>query len=401
MNKKRIYLLGFILFLFAIPFLGRADVFLSEPGPFDEVVEITDYNDSIPLFVSDSLFVVDDDTLTLEPLRVAIVLSDIYGNKDMEFSRGFVLGLSQDSLPEASIALKIMNGNIPADSLRYEIYDFIPDVLISTFEKESPYFLTEFSNDNPAVLINVFDARNEDYKTLQRKFQILSPTQELSKGVSSYLMENYGDHVLFIVGEPDMSDAVLKELILDWPEEQMLLLTADNYQKFNFEEGVNYLVYPIVSGDKEIADFNARTLKMSQSAPLSGVRIIGRPNWITFNGLKKIFENLEVFIPAKCYFEPTTAEGKRFISLYNSHFKHAPVRSYPVYAAMGYDVAAYMVPELWEFKNGIRTEWTPQNMLQTNFNLKQEGDAGYYNAGNIMVHLLPGGTIEKELLNAD
>ena len=333
-------------------------------------------------------------------VRTAIVFSDIYGKKDMEFARGFLLGMQQAELPVGSVSLKMINGSIPQDSLIFELNSFKPSVVFSTFEKDTPLALLSYTEDNYAKLFNVFDAKGDEYKYNPSVYELLSPSQVFNANAASYFMENFGNNVLLIVGEPDVSDVILKELIIAWPEEQMLVMSKEDLAKFSLDEGFNYILYPIVSGENEIEEIMKQIVKLIADNPMAGVRVVGRPNWITLNDLKKLVENVEVFVPAKCYFEPSADASKRFIAAYNGQYKHTPVKSYPVFAVMGYDAARYFMPLLVGEQRGDIGVWTPGDMLQSYFNMQEAGwGKGVYNDGGYILHFLPWGVMQKELLD--
>lgn len=332
-------------------------------------------------------------------LRLAVVLSDIYSKKDMEFSRGLLLGMSQAGLPEGSLSLKIINGEISEDSLQYELDLFGPHVIMSTFEKDAPTTLRSYSQQNPTYLLNIFDSKGDDYIYNDRIFQIISPSDKFNPTVSAYIIENFADNVLVLVGDPDPSDSAIRELILSWPEENLMIFSLEDLPHYTLDEEVNYLIYPLFSSNDDIKETLARTVEWMAQTPSAGVRVFGRPSWIAINDLNTAIANMEVYIPEKCYFDPSSERGKRFISAYNAAYGHAPIRSYPVYAVMGYDTSRYFLPRLLEAVKGEEAQWEPENMDQSYFNLKKSDFGGYYNRGAFILHYEPWGTMTKELLD--
>ena len=332
-------------------------------------------------------------------MRLAIVLSDIYSKKDMEFTRGFLMGVKKSSLPENSISLKIINGEIPEDSLKYELEIFEPHVIFDTFEKDAPRQLLTYTQVHNNKLIKVFDAKGDEFRYNTGVYQLLAPSETFTASLTRYFMDNYEGNTLFIIGDPDPTEQIMRDLILAWPEEELLIANVEDLPKLTLDSSVNYLVMPVATSNKEVKEVLTEIVRMISEVPGAGVRIIGRPNWIAFNDLNSMISNLEVFIPSKCYFEPSSDSGKKFISDYNALFSHTPIRSYPVYAVMGYDAASYLLPGLISELKGNPYEWQPANLLQSYFNFNKSGWAGYYNSGSFILHFEPWGTMTKEKLN--
>lgn len=351
--------------------------------------------DHLDSFYADEVYMPNDSTVAMS---VAVVLSDIYSKKDMEFTRGFLMGMSQADLPRNSISLKIINGEIPADSLDYELNQFSPDVIISTFEKDSPVSLRTYARNHGSSLINVFDAKGDDYRYNQNVIQLLAPSDKFNSSVTRYMLDNLKNAVLVLVGDPDPTDSSVRDLILEWSEDDLMILSPDDLSLFILEEGTDYLFYPLVSGSDEIKDVLGRISKMMTETPTAGIKVMGRPNWIAINDLNTWIANMEVFVPEKCYFDPTKESGKKFIGSYNSIYGHAPIRSYPVYSVMGYDGARYFLPRLFAKHNGQEMEWDPQNMTQSYFDMEQSKGGGLYNKGGFLLHYEPWGTMSKETI---
>lgn len=408
MKFKTLFIFSGILFLLA-SILG-SPVIAKDNSPQDiasasEIsADTTAVADTLALVDSLGFLTLEDILDIHEPkdtvLRAAIVLADIYGNRDNEFTRGFLLGLQNVNLPDHSLSLKVINGAIPLDSLIFELDEFMPDVIFSTGDKETPELLIDYSVANGLKLFNVFDAKGEEYLSLPDIYQLLSPSQIFNENSAKYIEDNFGDNILLLVGTPDMGDQILKNLILDWPEDQLMLIKHSDLVNFQLDEGTNYLVYPILETDKEFPNFMKEVKEIINRNPFSGIRVIGRPNWITFNELNNNIENVEVLIPSKCYFDKTSEEARRFISDYKSRFKHTPLISYPVYAVMGYDVARYFIPTLIDDLRYQSETWPAENMLQSYFYINDKGEEkGYYNSGTYMLHYVPGRKMQKLLVN--
>lgn len=332
-------------------------------------------------------------------MRLAVVLSDIYSKKDMEFTRGLLMGMQKSGMPENSVSLKLINGEIPEDSIQYELELFGPHVIISTFEKNSPNAVRTYTQENGAKVLNVFDTKGDDYVYNDNVFQILAPSDVFNGGVAQYILDNLRGNVLVLIGDPDPTDTIIRDLILGWPEEELMIISKADYSVFEFEEGVNYLIYPLYSTSDDIHEILKETTRIMADSPASGVKVFGKPNWIAISDLNSMIANMEAYIPVRCYFDPSADRSKRFIGEYNAMFGHAPIRSYPVYSVMGYDSATYFLPRLLEELRGEEPVWEPLDLYQSHFNIHRKDLGGYFNQGSYVLHYEPWGTMIKEVLN--
>ena len=386
MKFKKFPNLTILLAAIVIPFISHAET----------SVELMVPSASEPS-TSDSISLPDH---TNDVLKLAVVLNDIYGNRDNEFSRGLLLGLNKAPIPKGAMHLKMINGQIPSDSLNAALKEFSPNVIFSTHEKEMPQVLLDFALENGAKLVNIFDAKGEDYKTNSAVCQLLPPSSSFNTNSARYLNDNYAGSILLIVGEPDTSDLILADMVMAWPEDLIEPITFEQLQSYTLEEGLNYLIYPNLNSDKDLQEFMLKIQAKMKDYPLSGIRVIGRPNWIAISELNKKIDGVEVLIPAKCYFDKATDDARHFIIDYKNKYNHTPMISYPVYAVMGYDVANYLVPALVGELRGTATEWTPQDMLQSYFNFCNKDDAmGSYNNGSYILHYVPGKNLQKDLVD--
>lgn len=333
-------------------------------------------------------------------LHMVLILQDIYNNRDMEFARGLMLGLDQLLLPENVISLKVINGAIPDDSMHYELDLFEPHLIFTTFEKDIPRALINYAELHDAVLFNVFDAKGDDIIGNHNVWQILSPPQVFNESASNYFIDLFPSDQLIVVGEPDFNDLILRELVLNWPDDNLTMLSRDELTRLKLDETNEYIFYPIAATEKDTKELLADISSVATKYPETKIGVSGRSNWVTFTDQAESFAGLDVFIPTKCYFDTSSAASRKFIKEYSSKFGHSPIRSFPVYAVMGYDIAQYFIPYFVDVRHDLNPVLKPADMLQMRFNMENPGsDMGRYNSGAYMLHYLPEGTLKKETLN--
>lgn len=322
-------------------------------------------------------------------VNIAIVLSDITSNKDLEFTRGFVYGL--ENLPfiyDSNVTLKVINGEIPEDSLYNELSLFEPTAIISTHDKSRPEAIGIYADDNQTVVINAFDAKGEDYKKNPYEFQFLIPSEYYNKMTGKYISEFFEGSDLIIVGEPDKSDAILYTFLPSFPRHAKVQKIED-MTDMNLNPNRNYLFYVTSTNINEVRD-QLKAIQTIMDGNLGvTVNILGRSNWIAMSELNPQFTQLEVFIPTKCYFEPGEFDSKRFIEGYNEKYGHNPVKSFPVYSVAGFDIANYFMPVLIDNQIDVeKYKWPFVEALQSDINfIKEDETGGFCNVSCFLVKM--------------
>lgn len=329
------------------------------------------------------------------PLRVGIILSDIYSKKDMEFSKGLFLAVDQSQLPPNSLALRLFNGELNEESLMSEINLFEPEVILTTHDKDVPEYLLDFAQRNGVKLLNVFDTKGDAYLQNPSVYELLPPSANFNRRASEALVEQLVDCSIIVIGEPEKSDVILRDLISGLPENDVITTTKESLRELEVAPYVTYAIYISSANSNEVKDVLEEWQSFMADYPDVSYKIIGRPNWVAYNDLNSIVSNLDVYIPSKCYFDMSTIRGKRFISDYNAMFGHSPIRAFPVYSVMGYDVGQYFLPILIAEKMGNYADWSPSALLQSGFNIVQANETGgWLNDSGFLLHFEPWGNLE-------
>lgn len=353
---------------------------------------------------ADTLAIPSDDMLAellqfqeVEPvLRTAIILSDIYSKKDMEFTRGFLLGIKEAQLPDNSLSLKVINGEVSQDSLHYELDQIDPHVIFTTSEKGIGEGLLTYALEHNCLLINCFDVKAEEYMGNPFVYQVLSPSSIFNGKVSRTLVDLVGDANLIIIGEPEPTDQILRDMLARLSSEKVITVPATMVKDLAILPGETYFIYVASPKGPDVKKAIAETTTLQLQNPSSQIKLLGRPNWVAFNDFNTLTGTFEAYVPTRAYFDPSAPKEKQFIRSYHELYGRSPIRSYPVYAAMGYDVAQYFVP-LFVIEQRSDNEMLPRgNMLQVYFNLVPSDSAhGLSNNGSYLLHLQPWGAIDK------
>lgn len=329
-------------------------------------------------------------------LRVAVVLSDIYSKRDMEFTRGMILGIDRAYLPANSLSLKIVNGEISPDSLEYEFELFGPHVIFTTQEKEIPRNIISYAEDHQSLLVNVFDALGDDYLTHPSVYQLLPPNKNFYEGVALKAADIFQDSELLVVDDPESNDVIAHNLLQSWAPDAVTRITAAALKELPMEDRNNVVIYLSTGSSSSVKDIMETIRARISDNPWSSIKVLGRPFWIGFTDISSLLTGVDAYIPAKCFFDPSSYEGKQFIADYKARFDHSPIKSFPVYAAMGYDVARFFLPRFLADLRGHVPDWESQDMLQSRFNLSRSGwNSGVFNTGSYVLNFNLYGSINK------
>lgn len=280
-------------------------------------------------------------------VRVAVILDEPDSNKDMEFMRGMLLSVNNRKNSPYKTNLKVISGLNSKDNIRYDLNEFDPNIIITTADRQIPGYIAEYARANDCALVNVFDTRDTQYTLNPEVVQYLAPSDYFNTTSARYLTDNFGTRKLIIAGETETSDGVAEELLRLFNPESVVTIPVDELGTFEAVDGVDYLVYATPTKKADVKDLLDKVKELKSGLAVSNVATVGRPNWITFAGeLTEELADAEVYFPSRFYFDSDDSASRTFIEQYRKLYGHTPLKSYPVYAAAGYDVAEYFLPAI-------------------------------------------------------
>lgn len=343
---------------------------------------------------------ISSDSLTYN-LSAVFVMTEPETRKDIEFARGFIAGLDKMKSSGLPITFRIIDGSMPEDSVRTEISESNPGILFVTSDKSIPGFISEYAQINKVPFVNVFDVKNEFYLKNPYLIQYLTPSNYFNEATAKKIAEEFNGRTVLFVGnddeERDLLSDMLRESMTDSPVISLSLSELDIYPFINEN---NYLIYAFPTRKNDVTQILDLILSGKEQAPLADIAVVGRPNWITYeDGLKEKFHKANVYIPSRFFLDLESGKAKNFISDYKKIFEKGPMKSYPLYAGVGYDVANYFLPEMVNNKGDINAAIPSEELLQCNINLKRVSNwSGMYNSACYLVRFTPFETIETILL---
>ncbi|MDE5774598.1 MAG: LysM peptidoglycan-binding domain-containing protein [Muribaculaceae bacterium] len=325
-------------------------------------------------------------------VKVAIILEDTSSNRDMEFSRGALLGVDRLKNRNFKTSVMILDGSVPMSKTLTQLETFGPDLMISTSDKGLPQYLIDYSQRTSTELVNSFDVKNESYLDTPTVYQFMTPSSYFNDSVMDFINDRYGDRELIITGQISNGDN-LGELLSNRYAGRSKSIPASEIGSASVNDLGKYLIYCTPTKQKDVEELFEEINKLCESNPLADIMILGRANWVTFgNKLSDKFNLIDFIIPSRFYFDPTDVDSRRFINDYQQMFGQTPVKSYPVYSVVGYDLVTYFLPNIVSSNGDYNRRFNSANTLQSDLDIERVSNwSGMYNPScYILDYSMPG-----------
>lgn len=329
-------------------------------------------------------------------MRVALLLDNPTSQRDLEFTRGMLVAFDEMKGTGSKVELDILQGPFRSDVDSITSRLAKADLIISTAEKDLSKSLADFAMERRIEIVNTFDVKNELYNENPSMMQLLPPSSYFNEAVASYMKATYPNSTLVLVGTADSSDNIAELLMERFKTHRSL--SIDGVKDFEFKPDESYLVYVYPQRQADVARALAN-ISEARERTLAEMAVVGRPSWVTLvEQLGDRFSDLEVMVPSRLYFDETDGSSRAFTRQYEQMFGHEMVKSFPVYAASGYDVANYFIPSLLanggDFNAGMKRTAT----LQQSMNLERISNwGGFVNPTSYIVKFFPGMTEKIEI----
>lgn len=345
----------------------------------------------------DSIHRLDSDAREVRAVNIALLMDDPTSKRDQEFSRGFLLAIDELKNSPYKINFKVLDGRASTDNIVTQLEDFEPQLLISTADRNFPAFLADFGNENHVEVVNVFDVKNELYQDNPSMIQMLPPSGYFNDAISDYVKTNFGDRTIIFVGDADEGDAIAEETRRVIDGSTVLEFSVSELSDFSFADGDSYLIYAYPQKRDEVTAIVNAVSSSKEKYPLSTISLMGRPSWITLTeNMADKFGEADVFIPSRFYYDQDSRKAKSFTSDFTAMFGHAPLKSFPMFAVTGYDVAQCFIPTVAQ-NGGDPNKGMPRfRSMQTDLDLKRVSNwSGFLNTICYVLHYTPGGIMDK------
>ena len=347
--------------------------------------------------IYDSIKGITPDERISENVRMALLMDEPASKKDIEFTRGLLIGLNDFKDKSYKIELKVIDGRNSTGDVLDELDEYEPNIIISTADKVFPLFLADYGNTNNIQIINVFDLKNDLYEDNASIVQILPPSRYFYDRLANRIYKDNKYRSFIAIGEPDESDGMAAELFNLYPEGKNISLEEFGAMEPDIFQPL--LLYSYATRKEEISDFLNNVANLSENNPGLDFRVIGRSSWLAHtDDFADQFEEYSVYIPSRVGLDEESPEWKKFAVAYDVMFDGYPIRSIPNFAASGYDMANYFIPLVAEnhgdFNHGLNKG--RKTGLQNEINLSRVNNwGGFINDISYLLRFRPGGDLER------
>lgn len=318
-------------------------------------------------------------------LNVTVILSNPKSKKDIDFSRGFLTALDMFDSHQYKVILNFVDGSASNILQNEDVQN--ANLIIATYEKDFPEEIALLGKSGKRV-INVFDLKDTSYRTTKGVYNLLQGSEQFNQEIADAILDKYKDAQFVFLGDPLNADDsvgidVMNHLQIDQFE------VADDLKNVIAPYSGDFVIYVFATKKDGINSALKMIKEFQENNPgHDNITVIGRPTWLLqTEHLSTEMHSANTIIPSRFYFDDNASATKAFTNKYKSLFSKEPVKSYPMYAYMGYDVANY-------FLNSSNDQ-----SLQINFDFQQVGQCGEYNAATYFINLMPNGKTEAILLN--
>ncbi|MDE6242646.1 MAG: hypothetical protein K2M14_01395, partial [Muribaculaceae bacterium] len=230
--------------------------------------------------------------------------------------------------------------------------------------------------------------------------QVLPPSADFYASCTDFLMAAKGDsHFLYVADDDADGDCVslllLERLIRKGKSYETVPGYAD-IATYNFKPGQSYVIVSDLNKRAEISKLLADVEKIIDKNPAVEISVIGRPTWVVYaDALKSAMQKADTYIPSRFYMDSTEPKVAEFEKTFAENFGAAPLKSFPGYAAMGYDIARGLLPIL-AGRGELTDTSSATGALQLDLSLsRRQPWNGLLNSVVYLVHLTPYNTVDK------
>lgn len=345
---------------------------------------------------------IDSLSVSRPEIRVALVLSDPNSKRDLDFTRGMLTGIHRYQAKPYSINFKVIDASQDGNSVVSELQEFHPSIVFSTNDRGLPSYLATFADDKNVPTVNVFDLKDETFNSNPYVIQLLTPSSYFNEEIAYALKQRTGTTQLIVVGPENSVDQLASDLENLYRTDAVVKLSdPKDLKELTFWDTDSYLIYGTASKKNDIAELLAAVKDIRETNPSNQISLIGRPNWAIYDeAMKDEFHEADLIIPARFYYDKNSSEAKSFQTHYNALFHMQPVKSYPLYAALGFDASKYFIDGLYDVAGDINDMKPSTNGVQSDFSLMRPTNwSGMVNPVVYLVRFTPGNQIEKIRIN--
>lgn len=282
------------------------------------------------------------------------------------------------------------------------------DVIIAPGNDDQLNIISKRSKATNTHVINIFDVKNDIYKTNDFVLQTNIPHTEMYAKAIDYFCEEFKDHTPVILKNLEkLSDKAefIKSLknhldSINKPYLQISyndILTQENIASLDSTK--SYVFIPASGRRSELSgiinpilQFKTKTIDDNQ------IRLFGFPEWTTFRGpiLEKMHA-MNTAVYSRFYCNQESTEAKQFESMFNRWYGTELMTASPLQGILGYDLTMFILQSVKD-NDGKFNPSTQYSGIQSNFNFNSPEEIdGYYNGALYIITFNQDDTISQTI----
>lgn len=337
-------------------------------------------------------------------LNIAVVIPATGDTKkrDMEFVRGFLLALKNNQPVNGKLNLAVRAIDA-GDSIAFANDSVIKSsrLVITTYDKDFPESFADYCEQTGKTLVNVFDAKSHLYEQYANMIQMLSPSQKFYEAGADFLLAAKPDAKYIFVAEDEVDGECISLILLE-----RLIRNSGSYETiptyaalntYRFTPGQEYVIVSDITKKPNLVAFADNMGQLLAKQPGLNLSVVGRPGWIVYaDQLAAKLQKIDTYMPSRFYLDATADNVKAFEQHYLTDYGTNSVKSYPGYAAMGYDVADYFLKSFNENGGDWNQDVNGYTPLQIEIRPSRPSLwQGAVNEGVYLLHFTPYNTVDK------
>lgn len=326
---------------------------------------------------------------------VAVVLEDPASKSNIDFIRGFIMGVDNLKNSGCKINLNVIDATKEVDT--QDDFNTLKssDLIIGVYENDFPAELANIGYENGIEVVNVFDTKSDLYQTNPSIVQLLQPIEYFNDLSTNYIYDIDNNAQLILLGDEDKGDKFAEALTQKYSPDVTSRLSVEEFAVYPFSLYEKYVVY-CFQLKKDDIDAALGAIAEVQG---NGIDIlpVGRAQWVAFApALSEKFGQTQVIVPSRFYANPSSSEQKQFNQHFHTNYNRNPYNSYPQYAMLGYDVARYFISTTAANHGDYNREITYRSGIQNDIEIRRLNNwSGFINVNGYILKYLPADMVSK------
>lgn len=329
-------------------------------------------------------------------VNLSIITGEPSSNSNIDFLRGFLIALDEMKNSDIKVNMTVLDASAKNFNIATDSTLNTSNIIIGLYNDNFPQELSTLGCRTGAEIVNVFDTKSDLYETNHSTIQFLQPGDYFNEVIATDIYNEAAGRKLLMIGEIDNTDILADAIAAKFPSGDIAKLSLEEFLEFPFSPTDKYLVYCYAEKKEDINNTLDAISKVKENQ--FDIVTIGRPVWVAYmQTLNEKFGALEVQIPSRFYCNPEDEQVKNFSKSFKEQFDRSPIKSYPQYALLGYDVANYFIPITANNGGDFNTGVYERNGIQNDINIQRINNwGGFINANAYILKCLPENIVERK-----